>query len=101
MGAALKKESVNRLWAAVLLQACKDIVSPLDHYSSGKEVARRQAMAWINSDREGDCSFVSVCLLLGFNPQYIRAKALTLPRDNSAGGKGILSIIMQEELPCV
>lgn len=78
---ALEKEDVSRLWAAVLLQACKDIVSPFDHKVNSRRAIRRKALSWVLSTRNDATSFISVCGYLGFDPDHVREIMLRLPQD--------------------
>lgn len=91
----LKRDDVDRIWAAVLLQACKDVVSPDASKAVSRATIRRQALAWIMSTRTDTCSFIGVCLNLGMDPHNARLKILQLPRDVSRREKRLLSMFAQ------
>ena len=91
------KFHINRIWAAVLLQACEDIVSPTDtDKPDTRRALRRQALAWVTSTRTDECSFISVCLNLCINPNIARQKILQLPRYPGGRKKRLRSLFISK-----
>lgn len=67
--APIHLQAVRKLWAAVMVQALKDI------RADGKEAP--EAMAWVLDTKRTDCpSFIWVAELLGLDPEAARMEAL-------------------------
>lgn len=67
---------VQRLWIAVLMQACADFLT--EHH-------RFSALYWFNSKRENEGSFIWICRMLNQDPDKMRTKLTTLRKHPSRG----------------
>lgn len=78
-------ESERQLWCSVLLQALIDVTGT----GAGKEyrpdMDMPRARSWIWSDFDDVGSFVWICDLLGFRPEYVRRKVAGLPTCSKRG----------------
>ena len=65
-------ESYQRLWAAVLEQAIKDVRSDLRaHKSKVKSIFSEGAWSWFRSESQEIGSFHWICMMLGLEPNFI------------------------------
>jgi len=68
-----------RLWFAVLERALQDLCER-------NPSIRRDAELWFKSDRRGVGSFLWVCELLDFNPQWLRKRLMPFLEGCNEGG---------------
>lgn len=69
-------EQSKRLWAAVIVQAMKDIMNIGDSFSAGsdcKALNRQYAANWMRSESEAPTSFIWCCHATGINADKLRA----------------------------
>ena len=76
----------KRLWAAVLLQAAKDVSGFTYVYSeSQRSMIQRSARAWFASNYYETGSYLWICDLLELEPSWIRRRMIRVL--NSGDGK--------------
>lgn len=76
-----------RVWVAVLTQAIKDIKPGLDgirwnkshlpNHNLIQDAKSRSAAVWMLSTNTSPCSFLWVCDVLGYDPDFVRSKVAT------------------------
>lgn len=73
----MDQQTAMQVWLAVLMQACADLFH---------DQHRTAALIWFHSKRTDCGSFEWVCMLLGRDPEKMRAKLVEL-RQNPRRGK--------------
>ena len=78
----------KRLWAAVLIQALKDVTG-FNHYDERKRIRLQYfARVWFESSNRDIGSFVWTCQQLEIHPSWIRGRMRTfLESDRMKSGK--------------
>lgn len=76
------EEAARKLWAAVLLQAVKDLHGVIQiqtdrrYREAHKSLMRDQTLAWF-MDQDPHSAFCTICMVLGLEPQATRRRLVT------------------------